>query len=128
MTIDVPSPGSDSVSNGRAVGVVIAACAALSILAIAHHPTVASHSPSEALAGIARFANLDRLVHGALIAFMGGLLAAFWAYSQRRGFDRLPVVAGLGHLDLTPNSLYAVFLAHAAWYASAAVLLLRGDV
>jgi hypothetical protein len=88
-------PSEDDVSNGKTAGVVIAVCAGLSILAIAHHPTVTQRSPGEVLTDIARLASMDRVVHGALIAILGGLLVGLSAFSMRQGIARSTVVAGL---------------------------------
>jgi hypothetical protein len=90
-----PYPSGDDASNGKTAGVIIAVCAGLSILAISHHPTVTQHSPGEALAEIVRLAGVDRVVHGALIALLGGLLVGLFAFSMRQGIARSTVVAGL---------------------------------
>lgn len=88
-------PSGDSASYGRAAGVLIAVCAGLSILAIAHHPTVSGASPADTLAQVVRLAGMDRIVHGALIALVGGLLTGLAAFSLRQGIARPTVAAGI---------------------------------
>ncbi len=80
------SPSAAAIPNGTRAGILIAAGAALTLFAVAHHPTVAGRPPAEAIAEIVRLAPLDRLVHGSLIAILCAL---------RRGLHRETVVAAL---------------------------------
>ena len=78
-----------------AAGIIIAAGALLTLVAVAHHPTVGHHAgPAAALAAIVRFAPTDRLVHGTLIAVVGALVYAFAVYTLGRGTGRPTALAG----------------------------------
>lgn len=61
-------------------GIALAAAAALSVLAMAHHPT-----------GTALAATLGRLVHGVLMALVLVMLAGFFRFAAMRGLDRFAV-------------------------------------
>jgi hypothetical protein len=89
------SPSAAAIPNGTIAGILIAAAAALTLFAVAHHPTVAGLAPAEAIAEIVRLAPMDRLVHGSLIAILGALLYGFTVFSLRRGLHRETVVAAL---------------------------------
>ncbi|MBV9409644.1 MAG: hypothetical protein JO164_12525 [Candidatus Eremiobacteraeota bacterium] len=78
-----------------AAGIIIAAGALLTLVAVAHHPTVGHHTRgAAALAAVVRFAPTDRLVHGTLIAVIGALVYAFAVYTLRRGTVRPAALAG----------------------------------
>lgn len=81
--------------SGTAAGFAIAACAVLTVVAIAHHPTTSAREPAEAITQIVHLATLDRIVHGVLIALMGVLVFAFAVFSLRRGLHRQTVLAAL---------------------------------
>ncbi|HWT05092.1 MAG TPA: hypothetical protein VN224_05000, partial [Xanthomonadales bacterium] len=89
------APFNGGVPNGRAAGILIAACATLTVVAISHHPVVTAREPSEALAQMVRMGAADRIVHGVVIVFVGVLLFGFSIYSLRRGLHRQTVVAAL---------------------------------
>jgi hypothetical protein len=80
--------------DGVAAGVTIAACAALMVVAIAHHPTVKAQRPAEMLAGVAAVATLDRIVHASLIVIIGALVFGFAIFAQRQGLERSTVLVG----------------------------------
>ena len=78
----------------RIAGTTIALCAGLGIVAIAFHPTVSTPEAAERMADVARLGLIDRVVHGALIVWLGGLIFGFSAFCMRRGFDRATILAG----------------------------------
>ena len=95
MQQERPASFNHGAPSGMAAGIAIAACALLTIFAIAHHPTVSARAPAEALTLIVQLATQDRIVHGAMIAIMGVLMYGFAIFSLRRGLHRETSVAGL---------------------------------
>jgi hypothetical protein len=83
----------DAVSARRA-GIVLIAATIVSIVAMAHHPSVGSHDPAAAIAEIGTKATLNRIVHGVLIALMGLELYAFAVFADRLGGRRDAVRLG----------------------------------
>jgi len=75
-------------SNGKLIGILIAAASILSIVMMAHHPSVGSHEAAEVAAELARKATIDRVVHGTLIALSGLLLFGLVEFSARIGSAR----------------------------------------
>lgn len=67
----------------RVAGLALVAAAALSMLAMAHHP---AHLNEGAMIGI---------VHGAMILFVGMMAYGFTHFARRCGLDRPAVLAGL---------------------------------
>lgn len=67
----------------RAAGIALIAAAALSMLAMAHHP---AHLRDGAMI---------QIVHGAMILFVGMMLFGFTQFARRLGLDRPAVLAGL---------------------------------
>ncbi len=65
-----------------AAGATLVVAAGLSVLVMAHHPTGAAPA-------------LGRIVHGLMIALVGGMLYGLAHFSLRRGLDRPLVLAGL---------------------------------
>jgi hypothetical protein len=92
---ETSSPSAAAIPNGTRAGILICVGAALTVFAVAHHPTVAGRPPAEAIVEIVRLAQMDRLVHGSLIVILGGLLYGFTVFSLRRGLHRETVVAAL---------------------------------
>jgi hypothetical protein len=90
-----PASFSSAVPNGTAAGIAIAVSAIATIFAIAHHPTVTTRAPAEAIAQMVRLATMDRIVHGVVIVLLGALLFGFSVFSLRRGLHRQLVVAAL---------------------------------
>jgi hypothetical protein len=90
-----PASFSSAVPNGTAAGIAIAVSAIATIFAIAHHPTVTTRAPAEAIAQMVRLATMDRIVHGVVIALLGALLFGFSVFSLRRGLHRQFVVAAI---------------------------------
>jgi hypothetical protein len=82
-------------STSRRAGIVLAACAALAVVAIAFHPFVTVRGAAPALAQIHAFALIDRLVHGALIVISVGLFFGLVVFAMQRGLQREPVLIGL---------------------------------
>ena len=80
--------------SARRAGVVLVAATIVSILAMAHHPSVHSHEPAAAIAEIGTKAALGRIVHGVLIALMGLELYAFAVLADRLGARRDAVRLG----------------------------------
>ncbi|MFI4967334.1 MAG: hypothetical protein ACHQAU_01305 [Gammaproteobacteria bacterium] len=89
--MQTPSPS----RSARTSGILLIAFTVLSILAMARHPSVASHDIHDAIAELSSKADLSAWVHGILIAL---LLAIYWClteFSLRRGVERPLVRAGL---------------------------------
>ena len=66
----------------RPAAVLLAACAGLSVLAIAHHPQVHAKTPHAVLTGVAHLAAMDRFIHTVLIVFVLLMLYAFCVYAR----------------------------------------------
>jgi len=81
-------------ASARRAGIVLVAATVVSIVAMAHHPSVGSHDPGAAIAEIGTKATLSRLVHGVLIALMGLELYAFAVFAERLGARRDAVRIG----------------------------------
>jgi len=81
-------------ASARRAGIVLVAATVVSIVAMAHHPSVGSHDPGAAIAEIGTKAMLSRLVHGVLIALMGLELYAFAVFAERIGPRRDSVRIG----------------------------------
>ena len=80
--------------SARRAGIVLVAATIVSILAMAHHPSIHSHEPAAAIAEIGTKAALGRIVHGVLIALMGLELYAFAVLADRLGARRDAVRLG----------------------------------
>jgi hypothetical protein len=80
--------------SARRAGIVLVAATIVSILAMAHHPSVGSHDPGAAIAEIGTKATLNRIVHGVLIALMGLEAYAFTVFADRIGARRDMVRVG----------------------------------
>ena len=81
-------------ASARRAGIVLVAATIVSIVAMAHHPSVGSHDPGAAIAEIGTKASLSRIVHGVLIALMGLELYAFAVFADRIGARRDAVRVG----------------------------------
>ena len=81
-------------ASARRAGIVLVAATVVSIVAMAHHPSVGSHDPGAAIAEIGTKATLSRFVHGVLIALMGLELYAFAVFADRIGTRRDSVRIG----------------------------------
>jgi hypothetical protein len=82
------------VPRGTLAGVVIAACGALAVFAMAHHPSVETHTAAETIREIGRIGATNQIVHGAMIAILAALLFGFAVYSLRRGLAKEAVLGG----------------------------------
>jgi hypothetical protein len=89
------SPSAEAAPRGTIAGIVIAACGALAVFAMAHHPSVETHTPAEAILEIGRVGATNQVVHGAMIAIIAALLFGFVVYSLRRGIAKEAVLGGL---------------------------------
>ncbi len=86
----------DRPQRGRVAGIAIVVSAALTIAAIAHHPTITTaRGPAHVLSQVAALSVADETVHGLLIAMVAALLFGLTAFSLRRGLGRETVLAGL---------------------------------
>jgi hypothetical protein len=74
--------------SDRTLGALIGAATLLAILVMAHHPVASAGNLPDLVAGIARKAVLNGVVHGTLIALLGVLLFAFAEFSARPALDR----------------------------------------
>jgi len=81
--------------SGAIAGVAIAVAALLTLISIAHHPTVHALKPAEAIPAIVAMAPMDRLVHAIVIAAMAAQLFGFAIYSLRRGLWRQSIIGAL---------------------------------
>lgn len=81
--------------SARTIGIVLIAATLLQILAMAHHPSVASRNISEVLGQIAAASQTSAWVHGALIGLLLVVLFVYADYCRRRGIGRPLVSAGL---------------------------------
>ena len=88
------SPAGINLPNGKLAGIVIAACASLTILGIANHPQVMARSHGDVFAQLVALGPMDRIVHGALMLVVFGLVWGLAVFSIRRGFTRPTVLAG----------------------------------
>jgi hypothetical protein len=91
----LPLPADSWAPPGKTAGYAIAACAVLTMLAIAMHPQAEHRRASEAVAEIGRLAPMLGVVHGTVIAFVIVLLYGLTVYSLRRGVRRELVVGAL---------------------------------
>jgi hypothetical protein len=82
-------------ASGRVAGALIAAASLLSVVLMAHHPSVATPNIADAVAELARQATLTRQVHGGLIVLLGVLGLGFIELSRRLGIDRRTVQGAL---------------------------------
>jgi hypothetical protein len=82
-------------ANTRTAGIVLVAATLLSILMMAHHPSVGAHDAAAVVAEMSGKADLSRIVHGVLIALIGAELFAFLVFCDRLGARRNEVRAGL---------------------------------
>ncbi|HSS06115.1 MAG TPA: hypothetical protein VLK83_03150 [Rhodanobacteraceae bacterium] len=82
-------------ANARIAGIVLVAATLLSILMMAHHPSVGAHDAAAAVAEMSAKADLSRIVHGVLIALIGAEFFAFLVLCDRLGAGRNVVRAGL---------------------------------
>lgn len=81
--------------HARLAGIGLIGASLLSVLAMAHHPSVSAPDITTALQQLKELAELSAWVHGILIALM---LLIFWClteYSLRRGVEKPLVRAGL---------------------------------
>src|SRR5690349_197709 len=81
--------------HARIAGITLIAATLLSVLAMAHHPTLTTPDITQALQQLKELAELSAWVHGILIGLM---LLIFWClteYSLRRGVEKPLVRAGL---------------------------------
>jgi hypothetical protein len=84
-----------SAHQTRVAGILLIAATLLSVLAMAHHPTLTAPDITAALQQLKELADLSAWVHGILIGLM---LLIYWClteYSLRRGVGKPLVRAGL---------------------------------
>jgi hypothetical protein len=98
VAIPVPDPR-ESPTDGpgslrpQTVGIAIAAAGLLSILMMAHHPSVSTHAMTDVVSEISTKAPTSKVVHGALIGLVACLIYAFTEFSVRLELRR-PLVRG----------------------------------
>ena len=78
-------------------GALLLACALLSLLVAAHHPSgpASPHAPADALRMLAAQATLIEGVHGALLALFAIEIAGFYGFARLLGLQRPLAAAGL---------------------------------
>jgi hypothetical protein len=81
--------------RGEIAGIVLVACGALAVFAMAHHPSVESRTPADAILEIGRIGAVDEVVHGTMIAIVAALLFGLTIFSMRRGLSNGAVLGGL---------------------------------
>lgn len=74
-----------SLPSGRSAGITLILASILSVASLANHPVAYARDPAQLVAEIGQKAAVDRLVHGSLIVFVGGLLYAFSCLTSRLG-------------------------------------------
>lgn len=93
----------------RTAGAVLIAAAALSVLAMAHHPTAHGHAGADMVGELARIGPLSRAVHAAMIATVLAVWLALAEYSAWRGERTLVRMAlrlyGVGAAAMTGAAL-----------------------
>jgi hypothetical protein len=89
------SPSVEATPRGTIAGIVILAGGALAVFAMAHHPSVTTHTPAEAIREIGKIGLVNYAVHGAMIAIVAALMFGFSVFSIRRGLAKEAVLAGL---------------------------------
>jgi hypothetical protein len=70
----------------RAFPVLLVGLSVLMLIAMSHHPVVTRSTPSDAFVQMLALGSLDRIVHGALIALIGGVFLLFVEFSAFLGF------------------------------------------
>ena len=88
-------PGDETLPSGRAAGLLIGLASVLSVAFMVFHPTVHAHDTAELIAGVARKAVVNRVVHGSLIALVGALVCGFTCLSSRLGANSISARGGL---------------------------------
>lgn len=91
-------PGSPSVPvapRGTIAGIVLVTCGALAVFAMAHHPSVETRTPAEAIREIGRIGSVNEIVHGAMIGIIAALLFGLTIFSMRRGLPSEAILGGL---------------------------------
>jgi hypothetical protein len=81
-------------ANGLLPGIILLAASLLEILAMAHHPTVATPDISKALQSIAELSKAAGIVHGVLLALMLLVVYGLSEFALRRGLTRPLIRAG----------------------------------
>jgi hypothetical protein len=81
--------------NARTIGLLLIVASLLSILMMAHHPSVATHDAGKVAAEIADKAWIDRLVHGSLMMLLAIQAYCYVEFCSRLGFGRSLVRAGM---------------------------------
>ena len=72
-----------------AAALVLAGAGILSFAVVLHHPTLQSaHDAQGAVRAIHALGNLDRAVHGSLMALIALQTAAYWRFTARLGADK----------------------------------------
>jgi hypothetical protein len=91
----VPAASLNPRSVDIVAGIALVLSAILSLIAILHHPTLATvQGAEEAARAIHSLAAMDKLVHGALMAIFSVQAIGFYYFSARLGFDRPAILAG----------------------------------
>lgn len=88
----MPAPAIETPEHSRAAGALLMFSAALSVLAMAHHPTGHGHGRT-LLESLASIGPMARLVHGLLLALMLVQLLGQAGLATRLGWNRLVVQA-----------------------------------
>jgi hypothetical protein len=90
-----PSP-LGRVPDGAPAGIAMVVASLLTLVSIAHHPTMAKAlKPSDAIPAIVALSGADRMVHAIVIGTMLAFLFGFAVYALRRGLHRSAVLGGL---------------------------------
>jgi len=80
---------------GRAAGIALLICGALTLAVLANHPSGATASFADMVREEAANSGRDALVHGGFIAVLAGQLACLAVMTLRLGLERPLAVAGL---------------------------------
>ena len=91
-----PEPGARGAApDGVVAGWLFLASALVTLVAVAHHPTLHVHRAAQVPGEIARLTSLDEVVHGTLIAVTFALMYAATVFALRRGLSDQTVLGGL---------------------------------
>lgn len=95
LSTELSSLPTRNAPSGVSAGIVIAVCAGLAIVAIAHHPTVTPRTPAETLAAVVALGPADRIVHGSLIFIMSALMYGLSVFALRQGLHQATALSGV---------------------------------
>ncbi len=115
----------DTNNTQKYCAIALTGCALLGSAAMLHHPSLRGHAGEDLAQAMRGIANINRMVHGVMIAVIGALTLCFWQYSaSRQASNRfLPASAmicfGIGALSMMMAGLINGFIAPDVIHSSA---------